>query len=376
MKRIVLAAACISMGVALASCGLDKPQHPDGDNVLTLLALDTSGVYGSEWRGVPGAQVEISSTSFKYERVFETDADGSLVLNDLPAGNYMIQASEDSAVLLMGQTQEHLKSATEKKDTIYMSFASLSPVVINEIYYTGCNSSSFYFYDQFVELYNTTNDTIYLDGYFMIRGTQVAGEDFLDFDWETADFALGYYVYRFPGTRGVTRLCPIGPKKYLVIAQDAINHSKSGSLCLNLLGADWEFFNQMSSDFDNLSVPNLTQVSTSNNDFTMSLGHCAIWLSTGEEYLFKEHCYVNSSGGTTCSTYIEIPYSTIIDAVEYASSLDARRYMSTTLDAGLAGVEVIKYSGQSVERKIPGLDSNNSTFDFEVNNSPTPGYSH
>ena len=43
-------------------------------------------------------------------------------------------------------------------DTVIVS--SVMPnLVINEIFYAGSDRSSFYFYDQFVELYNASNET-------------------------------------------------------------------------------------------------------------------------------------------------------------------------------------------------------------------------
>jgi hypothetical protein len=355
---------------------VDKPFLPDGHNTLVLVALDTSGVYGAGARPVSGAKVQISSGTFVYEKELVTDADGGLVLENLPSGDYMVQVSmRDPAnnVLLMGQNQRKLVTASAATDTVFMSFITISPIVINEIYYCGCNASSFYFYDQFVELYNSTNETRYLDGYFVCRSTQV--ENLVDFN--NVDYSVAYYTYAFPGTRGVTHLCPIKPHGFLVLATDAINHHdpKSRPLCVDLSGADWEFFNAAANDYDNPSVPNLTPITNQGNDFTMNTGHCAVWLATGEEYEFATHCYMSGTS-QICSEYMHIPNSTILDAVEFATNANAQRYMSILLDAGLGGNAITKYSGCSIERTLPGLDTNNSSFDFQIICPPTPGYSH
>ena len=362
------------MGAILSSCGVDKPLLPEGRNTLALVALDTSGVYGEGQRAVSGAKVEISSPTFIYRKEAVTDADGRLVIENMPSGEYRIQVSlrdTEHNVLLMGQNQRKLETASAATDTVFMSFISISPIVINELYYCGCNASSFYFFDQFVELYNSTSDTLYLDGYFMCRSTQVEG--IIDFDNE--DYSLGYYVYAFPGVRGVTRQCPIMPHGFLVLAGDAINHRLYGSLCVDLSNADWEFLNAAANDYDNLAVPNLLPISNQGNDFSFNLAHCALWLSTGEEYAFATHCYMSGSS-QICSEYMHIPNRTIVDAVEYSANPASPRYMSIHLDAGPGGEGVTRYSGVSIERKVPGLDSNNSAFDFEKTYPPTPGYSH
>ncbi len=372
MRRLLAGISVACAGALVSSCGLDKPDDADGRCVLVLQAVDTSGVFTEEWRGVAGAKVEIASAMTAYKDIFTADDAGRIVLEGFPVGDYYIQASmrdEEHEVLLTGQAKKMLRSEAEVKDTLFMSFVPMSPIVINEMYYAGCNGSSFYYYDQFVELYNSTDDTLYVDGYIVCRSQQ---SDNL-YDIEGADFALAYYMYQFPGTRGVTHQCPIAPKGFLVLACDAINHHNYGALCVNLLNADWEFFNPTQNDYDNLLVPNLLPVSTVGKDFTMSLGHTAILLATGEEYTFAE--YTTTSG---VSPFIQVPLKTILDAVEVTEnpSPTFRRYWTLRIDAGLGGNGMTKYGGQSIERKVPGFDSNNSSFDFDIVGAPTPGYSH
>ena len=49
-------------------------------------------------------------------------------------------------------------------DTLYVSSVIVNALMINEILYCGSDYANFYFYDQFVELYNSSEDTLYLDG--------------------------------------------------------------------------------------------------------------------------------------------------------------------------------------------------------------------
>jgi hypothetical protein len=372
MKRslVIIFVACA--GALMSSCGLDKPDDAEGRCTLVLQAVDTSGVFSEDWANVANAKVEITSSTFAYKNIFTTDDMGRIVLEGLPSGDYYIQASmrdEEHNVLLTGQRKKNLRSETEAKDTLFMSFVPVSPIAINEIYYAGCNGSSFYLYDQYVELYNSTNDTVYLDGYVVCRSQQ---SDVLTAELiETVDFALAYYMYQFPGTRGVTRECPIGPGGFLVIACDAINHNNYGALCVNLLNADYEFFNAAGNDYDNLLVPNLVPLTINGNDFLLNLLHTGVFIATGEEYTFTT--YPTSSG-----VFVQVPLRTIVDAVEYAGSQGTtfRRFLTLRIDAGLGGNGMTRYSGQSIERKVPGFDSNNSSFDFENLGAPTPGYSH
>lgn len=376
MKRMTVIAAAAIAGALFGSCGLDKPNFADGQNVLIIQAIDTSGSTGVPRVPVAGASIEMSSSTSVFKATFTTDEEGRVVIENLPSGEYYVQASKRADVqygLLTAQEQVVLTNEVEREDTLLMSFVPLSPVVINEIYYCGCNQSIFYFYDQFIELYNSTEDTLYLDGYVLVRGGQIA--DIIGYDKETSPYALGYYVYKFPGTRGVTRECPILPHDYIVVAGDGINHHLYGSLCVDLSQADYEFLNAAENDYDAPGVANLTPVSTQGKDFVMSLPHNAIWLATGEDYQFQEYSYVSSSGiqTTICAN---IPLNEIVDAVEYCANPNSLRYMTLRLDGGYAGNGITNYSGWSIERKLPGFDTNNSAFDFVNIRVPTPGWSH
>jgi hypothetical protein len=375
MKRSPAIVSLACAAALVASCGAEKPEVAEGRATLVLQAVDTSGVLSEGWVGVANASVEIAGAFHAYKRVFTTDETGRVEIDDLSSGTYYIQASmrdDEHSVLLTGQRKMKLTSEAEAKDTLFMSFVPMSPIVINELYYAGCNASSFYFYDQYVELYNSTGDTLYLDGIVVCRSQQ--SEVLTQEELETVDFALAYYMYRFPGTWGVTRECPIGPHEFIVIACDAINHySYGGGLCVNLLNADYEFFNARANDYDNVSVPNIEQVTMATVDFALNLAHTGVFIATGEEYTFAE--YTTSSG---VSQFVQVPLRTILDAVEYTATQSStfRRYLTLRIDAGLGGNGMTRYGGQSIERKVPGFDSNNSSFDFEIVGTPTPGYSH
>jgi hypothetical protein len=72
-----------------------------------------------------------------------------------------------------------------------------------------------------------------------------------------------------------------------------------------------------------------------------------------------------------------IDISSVVDGVEYRSSVPAiMKYLTPLVDQGYAGIGIQKYNGLSIERIIPGYDTNNSTNDFEIITHPTPGYQH
>jgi len=78
-----------------------------------------------------------------------------------------------------------------------------------------------------------------------------------------------------------------------------------------------------------------------------------------------------------------MPKSAIFDAVEYRDNLTEVDYkrLDPSLDAGLTG-GLETYQGKSIQRKIDRIvdgriilmDNNNSSIDFEILDTPTPGW--
>ena len=235
--------------------------------------------------------------------------------------------------------------------------------MINEIYYCGSDYSKFYFYDQYVELYNSSTDTLFLDGCIITRNSSANVTDI-----EEIDFVRAVYAFQFPGTPITGRQYPIFPGQFVVIAADAIDHSAYANNGADLSNADWECFNPLGSDYDVPGIPNLVSIHpSSRTDYMISLSHDAVVLTTGEEY------FINEVEG---AIRVAFPLYTVIDGVEYASSSDKTKYLTMRIDAGFAGLGCAKYSGESTERREIGLDVNNSTFDFILLERPTTGYSH
>jgi hypothetical protein len=240
-----------------------------------------------------------------------------------------------------------------------------SKLIINEIYYCGPINHAFYFFDQFVELYNASNDTVYLDGLLVGRARQYAHPDM-----ETNDFVQAISLFRFPGEPLEGQDYPLAPGEFSVLAGDALDHSLYIANAMDLSNADWEFYDQYGGDIDN-PAPNISnQLPERAIDFMINLGHNAVILSDGSDWYYGEE-RISGNG-----QYVHFPIETVIDVVEYSSSSESTKEITARLDAGFAGIGMLKYSGKSVERRLLGFDTNNSTLDFVINAVPTPGFQH
>ena len=357
--------------ILFAACSGEKPLAPDGNGIIALILVDTTGTFPGSVPGepavLPGAKVSIQSRSHEYVAAGESDEAGFAGFAGLAAGDYTVFARREIIAaqkkVFTGFADVKVTGTDVVTDTLYLTTVTVNSLMINEIYYCGCDYSKFYFYDQFVELYNSSSDTLFLDGCVITRSSSSMGPD-----PEALDHARATWAYQFPGVPVTGRQYPIYPGQYLVIAADAIDHSVYASNGADLSNADWECFNPLGSDYDVPGIPNIVSIHPESSvDFMISLTHDVILLTTGEDVSVIE---------VDGAIKLAFPLDSVLDGVEYATSADKTKYIMMRFDAGFAGLGCAKYSAASTERREIGMDVNNSTFDFILIDSPTIGYSH
>jgi hypothetical protein len=371
MKRAIAMIAVAGLA-GIFGCGRETPDQPDGKGTIVVTVIDTSGFFpgsvGGDSFAVDSVHVSVESRTNIFTAATITGQDGVAAFERLPTGDYSVFVRREVSVgpnrkVFTGVADVPVRGDAEVSDTILVSTVSVSNLMINEILFAGSCASTFYFYDQFVELYNASADTLYLDGIILTRNRGYDPEKYPN--PETVDYVTGIYAFQFPGTPVTGRQYPIAPGKFLVIAADAVDHTQWCSNAVDLSHADWETFNPLGNDYDNPSVPNLVNAIPGRTiDYLISLGHNGAVIATGEEYTIDE------------LNYMRIPISNVIDGVEWSPNPSLRKEITVRVDAGFAGIGVVKYSGQSTERREPGMDSNNSTFDFTTIEHATPGFFH
>jgi len=365
--KAFLLAACVLLG---AGCSQPtRPSQREGSSSLSVVVLwDSSGVDSLHCSApVRGALVYLSS---EYGlRTYTTDTRGICCCEGIPSSFYSfgVQANhpEDATIKLVASKDSiNLAPGMSVVETVYVKPVPKSGIVINEIFAAGPVNSMFYFFDQFVELYNASDTLKYLDGMMVMRvsgnnkteeGQQGPGVD-QNGDGQIAGVT---YAFRFPGQPG-EKNHPIRPGQFVVIAAKAVDHRKLCPTSIDLTNADWEFFNQYAvNDIDNPTVPNLhNMIPERTVEFLISLTSDIVVISTGVDSVWADG----------------IDIRTIADGVEYQSSPPPtkRKTLDARVDRGWVQ-SAPKYSGQSMQRRQPGYDSNNGTLDFEVILHPTPG---
>jgi hypothetical protein len=371
MSRIAFLIAALLVTVSFG-CGEDMPGALDGNGRMTVVVVDTTGLIPGGAPGEPmpidSTEVRLKSRSHEFTTIGFTNQDGEVTFDGLVSGWYEVFARKEARIennkkLFTGGFDMTLKGYESVDSTVTVRLISTSDLMINEIFYAGSDASTYYFYDQYVELYNASADTMYLDGMILTRQLQRAYPD-----QDEVPYVRALYAYQFPGTPVTGRQYPIKPGQFVVIAADAVDHTQWCKKSIDLSHADWECFNPLSADYDNPAVPNLVNINPSSKvDYMINLVHNAVVLATGESYEYAEY----EEGKYN----FLIPISTIVDAVEYASSSTSTKELTSRVDAGFAGIGSTRYSGQSAEWGVLVLYTNDSSFDFELTIA-TPGYSH
>ena len=341
----------------------NPPVAQDGKGSIVLKAVwDKSTDSISDIVPLQNAQVIMNSQYGM--KIYYTGSDGFLRLNHLPSATYSVSIKAphpaDASIILVGSIRGlNIVSGQTSTSTDTAKPVSSTGIAINEIYCAGPVNNIFYIYDQFIELYNSSDSVKYLDGMEVMR---VSGTDNMTYrpggDWYHNGKMQGItYIYKFPGRAGEKNY-PFNPKQFLVLAGDAIDHRKAVSTSIDLSHADWEFVNQyMAGDYDNPNVPNLLNMRPDNGTkFLIALDDDIIAIASGVD--------------TTWTEGIDI--SSILDAVQYRANTNLPKYIDDRLDKGIVQAPP-RYSGKSMERKEPGMDTNDGSVDWDILPHPTPG---
>src|SRR5690606_5992471 len=143
--------------------------------------------------------------------------------------------------LLFNGVQEYVNViANLTAITIDIKSARLGDLVIKQVFYAGSHATQgASFRDQFIEIYNNSNEVIYADGLYIaqlygknnmtVNATSLANGQF---DWSKSlgmtagsaantDYVYADYVLQIPGSG---TQYPIQPGQSLVIAQNGSNH--------------------------------------------------------------------------------------------------------------------------------------------------------
>ena len=391
MKKIKLLISIVLI-INLVSCESvidqqDKPVYKERSADFKVLLKDKTGsmmeIYGNDI--VNNVEVIFKSVSLGTKYVIKSDENGVVTLSDVISDTYLVSAirymTEDEMEILTGEKLDFYRLmnsslgvvdlSADFKDTaeVYLDNLILeSPLVISEIYACGPPGSGLYFHDKYVEIFNQSDSTIYLDGFIIadVWSNPSIGINFIN---DPAGIH-SKRIWKFPGNG---KDYTIKPQQFIVCAEDAIDHRVNAPASIDLSHADFEFYKDDAPDIDNPNVPNMIKIYSPFTEVDWLIGgrRGALTIVQMDEDSIK-----------TYDNHFLIPYKNILDGAEYVADLTDYDYkiMNPRIDAGFTG-GIEFYTGKSMERiavlrngKYILKDDNNSSLDFQVIEHPTPEF--
>lgn len=303
-----------------------------------------------------------------------------------------IQEVDGKNYLLNGSKINQLLIDHGQQIDIAVSGATVGPLAFSEVFYAG--TSPFYFRNQFYEITNNSDETVYLDGLYFANLTPGTATTTLPI-WPESDD--GKYVYaeriwRIPGSGSDY---PLEPGASFSIAQFAANHQLpqySPDSPIDCSSSEFEFNmdnanfpDQPATDMEHVFYNGFASKGTLPQYLTAVFGGAYVIFTVpeGEAYdpANDPTLKTRNLGTTSPSLYAKIPIEYVVDAVEagHNENMIAAKRVASVLDAGMTYVGAT-YNSKGVRRKKIGerpdgspilQDTNNSSEDFERLVTPT-----
>jgi hypothetical protein len=280
-RRTLPVGVCLTSLLAGCTAGEVVLYEPEGSGLargltvkveLDSTAADIAQALG--WTdGVPDAEVRVHriGTDFRWQTVL-ADSSGEARFPNLIQGRYRVAGyrvlSDEEAAQVGNQKRAFgdgyiVYVGEARAQTLQLAPDRRGGLLLGELYGTApyvwdAPNYNFAFY---LELYNNSDTTIYLDGMILGWGYW--------YDWELPEYPCASTVafrndpegvwsmmhHRFPGSGAEY---PLAPGEIALVAVDAIDHSQIHPRLPDLSQADFELLGP--SDVDNPAVPNLPDI--------------------------------------------------------------------------------------------------------------------
>lgn len=396
MKKISLFILTLFVVFGITGC------KDDNEKVAKNVQLTISFIYpdGIQKENLTSMKVTVTNAQTSQTFSASENANGTYSAT-VPTGEYSILATgkfDSNMKALNGTASASVYADTQVEITLIESQSS--SLIFKEIYYSKVKKEgkSPYF-DEFFELYNNSDEVVYLDKIILARMEPSQGV--LPSSWRENDgtgdllkiVALQSYIAAFPGN-GTDY--PLQPGQSCVVATRAMNHhAECEESPVNLENADWEIYvgEYKATDTDNPDVPNmdiLTCIGTAVNDFQVAYTGNALVICRLPEgtdlnaFVQDEKNLMVKPGQTANQTkFLIIPQEYVLDGVDIVNTNPDKRQkaLRDEIDAGTVHNSA-DYNGKSIRRKVQAIvdgrviyqDTNNSTEDFLTDQEPTPRY--
>lgn len=344
-------------------------------------------------------------------RIEKEITSSSVDIDNLIPGMYSIVISgkmknkEGEPYYLNGSLVNHPILTSHTTIELPVSGQKISPLIFKEIFYSG--TANFYFRNQFYEIYNNSEELLYLDGIYFANLYPTKSTSKLPV-WPQEDgdkYVYADRIWKFPGD-GTTY--PLKPGESCVISQFAANHKLdiyNPDSPVDCSGSEFEFNmnnpkfpDQPAYDMEHVFFNGKSDKGKSPQYLTSVFGGAYVIFRVPKDASYdpvnNKALQTKDLASSRTTLYAKIPLEYVLDAVEAVddeTKVNAKR-MPGILDAGITTVGAT-YNSLGVARKKIGenpdgtpilQDTNNSTDDFERGvvpmfrryNSKMPSWNH
>lgn len=370
----------------------------DEEKAAVKYAVDITVQYPEGYTG-SSSDIEVKATNTQNSTNVsaKTNANGVAQFS-LASGIYSFSVVHETEEFFFNGLLENTTVAEDKSLTVPLHASSRSGgLVFKEIYYSGSplegGGTTGYYSDSFTEIYNNSDEVIYLDNIGFGALDPVTSNS--PSVWVDDPNRLPLYGFSFY-FKGSGTDHPLAPRTSIVIAMDGIDHKTDDAgnplSPVNMANADWELYVgdiNGGKDTDAPGVPNMqilhTTTTTAFDALYSTFGPAMVIFrfpeSTDPGDFASDEANLSTKPGLT-TKYLRIPKGYIIDIVECVNHDTNKRNkrVPADLDAGETFISTGTYSSKSVRRKVQQIidgkviykDTNNSTEDFLKDQTPTP----
>lgn len=357
--------------------------------------VNVSGLAAPEY-----LKVQLDNYSEKLTLEADMDAAGKAEISGVIPGLYTVSidgktsSPDGSDYYLNGNAVNYPIVNSDKPLDISVRALVAGKLIFKEIYYSGSRSATggIYFRDQFYEIYNNTENVIYLDKLYMGHLYPMTATTKLPVwpEEDGDDYVYAETIWQFPGN-GTDY--PLKPGESCILAQAALNHQQelfNPKSPVDCSGAEFEFYNGFALTPDQAAVNMHAFYNDGKNELSLPFYLTSVFGAAYVLFQVPEGADYRPWAGDKWQTadlasqhntlFAKVPVDYILDVVECGtkqSDLSGKR-IPGFLDAGMTWVGG-SYVGKSVSRKIIGTrpdgspifkDTNNSTSDFEIQDTP------
>ncbi len=348
--------------------GLEVEFRELGTGKITMGTTDVNGV----------ATVKVVPGNYSITVTGTVENDGA---------NYFMNGNIPSVSLVKPISPEE----AAKSNGLVIRPAKVGSLILSEVYY--CGMAPYYFRDQTYQIYNNGNEVEYLDGvcFANLTPNMIFEGDALPV-WPDEEGLNNYvyaeYVWKFPGSG---QEYPLYPGESVIICQESRDHRENNPASFDNSMAEWECWtgNAARNNPDVANMPLYYAASLNTMQWLVSVfggAYCIFKPDTPFSDAEGQNFYQDFNKANVCTQvkqttrYARIQANWILDGVELLSSLTllSNKRVPGYVDAGAASVGET-YCGKVICRKVTGTradgtpifaDTNNSTLDYEVLDSP------